>query len=358
MKISTLTLISSAMTAAAIGAATVALPPTARADGPPPCSDGQVQVANRGEHRASGHRQVILGFSLTPGAQPCTLTGYPGVDSGAGGPLVHATRATTGFFGNTTADPLPTFTLTAERGAHASVEGVAADRNDPNRLCPTYTELEVTPPDTTESFTIGVGIDTCELNVLPMGTPAADDTFGDHSETAQYTIDITYPRDYPDEKSVSDFVNADRGYFLDWIARNGNHEPDRQYTYDVRGKTYSSTQPATTSLVLTLENNTGAAHEGHPTTVYESFNYDLTNQRPITYETLFKPDADVVSVLGPKVAKLYDRPTKLLRSDFRNFALTDDAVIFFFGEGQLMPADNTGPRQISVPRSELAPLLA
>jgi hypothetical protein len=28
------------------------------------------------------------------------------------------------------------------------------------------------------------------------------------------------------------------------------------------------------------------------------------------------------------------------------------------GESQLLPADNTGPRQISVPRSELAPLLA
>jgi hypothetical protein len=35
-----------------------------------------------------------------------------------------------------------------------------------------------------------------------------------------------------------------------------------------------------------------------------------------------------------------------------------DELIFFFGEGQLIPADNTGPRRISVPRSELAPLLA
>lgn len=160
-----------AIAAAAAAAATIAVPATAQADDPPPCSDGQVQVANRGEHRLSGHREVILGFSLSPGAQPCTLTGYPGVDSGEGGPLVHATRATTGFFGNMTEDPLPTFTLTEEQGAHATVEGVAADRNDPEHLCPTYTELLVTPPDTTESFTIPVGIDTCDLDVLPMGTP-------------------------------------------------------------------------------------------------------------------------------------------------------------------------------------------
>lgn len=200
------------------------------------------------------------------------------------------------------------------------------------------------------------------IGAVGCGPAAADDTFHDHSETAQYTIDITYPTDYPDMKSVSDFVNADRGYFLDWIARFGHDGPFRQYMYDVSGKTYSSTQPATTSLVLTIGHDTGAAHEAHPETVFESFTYDLATQRPITYETLFKQDADVVSVLGPKVAALYDRPinrpAKLSLSDFRSFALTDDAVIFFFGEGQLMPADNTGPRQISVPRSELAPLLA
>ncbi|WP_051073687.1 RsiV family protein [Mycobacterium sp. JS623] len=42
---------------------------------------------------------------------------------------------------------------------------------------------------------------------------------------------------------------------------------------------------------------------------------------------------------------------------YRNFAITDDAVIFFFGEDAVVP-DNSGPHQVSVPRSELAPLLA
>jgi hypothetical protein len=197
------------------------------------------------------------------------------------------------------------------------------------------------------------------IGALGCGTAAADDTYRDHSETPEYTIDITYPTDYPDMKSVSDFVNADRGYFLDWVHRFGDGGTPRQYMYDVRGKTYKSDNPATTSLVLTLDNDTGGAHEGHPATDYESFTYDLAKQAPITLDTLFKPDADVVAALGPKVAKLYDRPTnKVLRSDFRNFALTDDTVVFFFGEGQLLSADNTGPRQMSVPRSELAPLLA
>jgi Protein of unknown function (DUF3298) len=42
---------------------------------------------------------------------------------------------------------------------------------------------------------------------------------------------------------------------------------------------------------------------------------------------------------------------------YRNFAITDDAVIFFFGEDQVVP-DHNGPHQVSVPRSELASLLA
>ena len=90
--------------------------------------------------------------------------------------------------------------------------------------------------------------------------------------------------------------------------------PAWQYMYDVHGKTYSSTQPAT-SLVLTINHDTGAAHEAHPETVFKSFTYDLTRQRLITVDTLFKQDADVVFALGPKVTKLYDCPThKILPS--------------------------------------------
>jgi hypothetical protein len=355
MKITNLTML------AAVAAATIALPAAAHADTPPPCADGQVRVTNGGQQAASGHREIVLVFTLAPGAQECTLTGYPGVDSGVGGPLIHATRTMAGFMGGLRdTDVPPTIPLTAGTPGRAVVEGVAVDRIDPNHKCPTYTDLQVTVPDTMNAVTVPVDIDTCELQVHPIGpTAAADDMFHDHSETAQYTIDITYPLDYPDMKSVSDFVSADRGYFLDWIARYGHDGPDRQYMYDINGKTYSSTQPATKSLVLTINHDTGAAHEAHPETVFESFTYDLTTQRPITVDTLFKQDADVVSALGPKVAALYDRPThKILPSDFRNFALTDDAVIFFFGEGQLVSADNTGPRQISVPRSELAPLMA
>jgi hypothetical protein len=197
------------------------------------------------------------------------------------------------------------------------------------------------------------------IGTTACGPAAADSAYHEHNETARYTIDISYPLDYPERKAVSDFVSADRTEFLDWVAETGSDLPGRRYSYDVDANTYQSTRPTTTSLVLTIGDDTGAAHEAHPATSFKSFTYDLAKQTPVTFDTLFLSSADVIDALTPRVRESYAAPMlELLPSDCQNFALTDDAVIFFFGEGQLIPADNTGPREISVPRSELAPLLA
>ncbi len=156
---------------AVIATATIALPATAHADPPPPCSDGQLQVSNGGQQAASGHREIVLVFSLAPGAQECSLTGYPGVDSGAGGPLIHAERTMTGFMGGLRdTDVPPTIPVSETTPARAVVEGVAVDRTDPEHKCPTYTELLVTAPDTVNAVAVPVDIDTCELQVHPMGS--------------------------------------------------------------------------------------------------------------------------------------------------------------------------------------------
>jgi Protein of unknown function (DUF4232) len=168
MKITNLTMLA-AITAAA--AATIAIPAAAHADPPPPCSDGQVQVSNGGQQAASGHRAIVLVFTLAPGAQECSLTGYPGVDSGAGGPLIQATRTMAGFMGGLRdTDVPPTIPVTALTPGRAVVEGVAVDRNDLDHKCPDYTELRVAAPDTLNAATVPVHIDTCELQVHPMGS--------------------------------------------------------------------------------------------------------------------------------------------------------------------------------------------
>jgi hypothetical protein len=151
-------------------AATVGAPAVAQASPPLPCQSGQVLAQPGLRQAASGHREVVLTFVLAPEAQPCTLTGYPGVDTGDGGPLLHADRTLSGFMGGLRTETLPTVTVAADQPQYAVVEGVAVDRSDYNRLCPTYTELMVTAPDATESVTVPVSMDTCELQVHPMGS--------------------------------------------------------------------------------------------------------------------------------------------------------------------------------------------
>ncbi len=68
------------------------------------------------------------------GAGPCTKTGYPGVDSGAGGPLLHAQRTPRGYMGGLPSgvDEPPTITLGPSVQAHAVAEGLAATRVETN----------------------------------------------------------------------------------------------------------------------------------------------------------------------------------------------------------------------------------
>ncbi|MCX4091767.1 DUF4232 domain-containing protein [Nocardia sp. alder85J] len=133
-----------------------------------PCGTGAVIIGAEQMSPATLHRGVRLTFSLVGAAAPCALTGYPGVDSGAGGPLLHATRTPRGFMGGLPAgdDTAPPVRLDSGHLAHAIVEGVAVDAA--GNGCPQYTSLLVTPPDSTETSTLTVPIDTCALQVHPV----------------------------------------------------------------------------------------------------------------------------------------------------------------------------------------------
>ena len=63
-------------------------------------------------------------------------------------------------------------------------------------------------------------------------------------------------------------------------------------------------------------------------------------------------------MLNPIVQRqFHTSPNDLTTKTYQAFAITDDAVVFFFGQNQVI-TDNNGPHKITVPRSELAPLLA
>jgi hypothetical protein len=142
--------------------------PADSGDEPTPCWAEQIAVDASPTQGAVGHRALTLIFSLAGGGEPCTLTGYPGVDSGAGEPAIHAEPTLRGYMGGLppSVDVPPTVTLSISTQAQAIVEGMATDGS--GNPCPGYTELRVNPPDTTMVFTVPATIDACTLEVHPL----------------------------------------------------------------------------------------------------------------------------------------------------------------------------------------------
>ena len=100
-------------------------------------------------------------------------------------------------------------------------------------------------------------------------------------------------------------------------------------------------------------------------TTYRAVNYDLSKHAPITLDTLFNPGTQPMGVLNPIVQPELDKhgATGSLTLDdlgakaYQNFAITDNAVLFFLNQDGLLPHEK-GPLTVEVPRTEIASFLA
>lgn len=152
----------------------------------------------------------------------------------------------------------------------------------------------------------------------------------------------------------------------DFIGYAAERPPvDHPYELDAGAAAYEPGTPTsgTKSLVFEEYSDSGAAH---PSTHYQAFTYDSNKGAAITFDTLFTPGTDPVAVLDQIVRRQWEEfsddygslgDNTLGAQLYQNFALTDDAVIFFIGQGQWLP-QVAGQREVSVPRAELASLLA
>jgi hypothetical protein len=195
------------------------------------------------------------------------------------------------------------------------------------------------------------------------GTVGAEPTCHIHTETSTYTIDIGYPLDYADQQALTDFVTHDRDQFVDFMAQT--RPRDVPYGHTLKPHTYRSgaSTSGTQSLVFEVYDDTGT----HPVTGFKAFNYDLGARSAITLATLFKPGTDPVATLDPIVQRFMNKrrqstleppPHNTLGTKvYQNFAITDDAIIFYIGQGMWLP-EVDGPQRVPVPRSELAAVLA
>jgi Protein of unknown function (DUF3298) len=183
-----------------------------------------------------------------------------------------------------------------------------------------------------------------------------------HASGPTYTLDVTFPADYPDEPALIDYIAQNRDGFVSVVQ--GSPRRDQPYQLDATADQYSAGQPPhnTRSVVLKFFQDLGGARSS---TWYKAFNYNLGTKQPITFDTLFPPDTSPLDSIFPIVQRELTHQsalgaailpsTGLDPTHYQNFAITDDQLIFYFAPGELLPSF-AGTAQAQVPRSSIPPL--
>ncbi|KAA0112395.1 RsiV family protein [Mycolicibacterium sp. P1-5] len=216
-----------------------------------------------------------------------------------------------------------------------------------------------------------------------------------------YSVDISIPLDYPDQKSVADYVSQARDAFIN-TAKSGapSSTPAK---LSIKPAEYNSAVPprGTQAVVFTVNQNVGGTQQ--PTT-YKAFNWDQSYRKAITYTAapddklntpLWRVD-DPLKTVAPIVQSQLQQqlappppaapptppaqpgqpvtttptstpppptplpfvPTALYNAaNYQNFAVVNDGVMFFFDQGTLLPA-SAGALHVLVPRSAIDPMIA
>jgi hypothetical protein len=185
-----------------------------------------------------------------------------------------------------------------------------------------------------------------------------------HAANSTYTLDLSFPDDYPDQAPLTAYLTQARDGFINVAEMPGSY--NLPYQLDAKGVGYRS-GPATggtRSVVFTVWQNVGGVH---PQTFYQAFNWDFAKRVPLTFDSLFKPGTKPLDVIYPEVNRYLQKEQGMIDvippadgldpAKYQNFALTDDSIIFFFSQGEMF-AESAGPVEATVPRAAIAPLLA
>jgi hypothetical protein len=197
-----------------------------------------------------------------------------------------------------------------------------------------------------------------------------------YDETPNYSSDLRFRTDYPDGAAVVDFVMQTRDQFVRAAQSPGAQGLPYQLT--IRPDSYQSGQPTRSygelgqpwhgTKTLALRINRSMDPKILLGTKFKTFTFDFDHNRPVTFDNLFAPGTNPIASIYPAVKielerQQLDRKFKLAPasvwqdpSRYQNFAITDDAVTFFFGTGELPIATDVGPLFAPVSRANLPPL--
>jgi hypothetical protein len=251
------------------------------------------------------------------------------------------------------------------------------------------------PPDYCAELKGGNTGSTCEIQMADAG----------------YNVDISFPLSYPDLKPVADFITKERDDFLN-VAKSSAPR-DQPYQLTIKSSPYGSAIPprGTEAVVFKIVENIGA---GYPKTTWKSFNWDQSYRKEIVWTAapddknntpLWRVDdplrtvapivqSELQAQLAPPPPPPTPTPTSTAVSptptsspasptptstavsptptappvniaptalydptNYQNFAVTNDGVIFFFDQGRMLP-DAAGALQVLVPRSAIDPMIA
>ncbi|MEB3071274.1 esterase [[Mycobacterium] vasticus] len=209
------------------------------------------------------------------------------------------------------------------------------------------------------------------------------------SETG-YTVDISMPLNYPDQKPVAEYIAATRDAFLNSTkAGASGSTPSR---LSIKPTEYSSAIPprGTQSVVFTVNQNIGGAQ---PSTTYKAFNWDQTYRKSILFgaaaddkdhaplwqvddplktvapivqtelQQQLAPSPPASTTSGTTASATAPAPLPIAQAalydpnNYQNFAVVNDGVIFFFDQGVLLPA-SAGGLHVLVPRAAIDPMIA
>lgn len=185
-----------------------------------------------------------------------------------------------------------------------------------------------------------------------------------HTTTNTYTFDAAFPTTYPDAGPMIDYLRQTRDGFVNVSQMPGSR--NLPYELDIKETEYRSgpAQRGTRSVVFEIFQDVGGAH---PSTWYKAFNYSLETGQPITYDSLFPPGSQPLPLIFPVVQAELERTTGLENSfipgagldpaNYQDFAITDNELIFFFGQGELLPSA-AGALVAHVPKATVSPILS
>jgi hypothetical protein len=197
-----------------------------------------------------------------------------------------------------------------------------------------------------------------------------------YTSTPAYIVDVRFNTDYVDGQPVTDYLTQERDRIVNAAqmpsAQNLPYKLYVGFEFYGSGQRLSTNQAelgygeppdGTQSLVLKVSRTV----DGVPLeTTFKCFTYDLNQNRPVTFENLFAPGTNPMDAIYPAVAADLERQQYARRfkyapgvgrnpDHYQNFAITDDAVIFYFCEGEIMTKE-AGTLHATVPRAALPPL--